>query len=356
MSLLEAVHWYHAAGLVIGSVVLCALVIRFGIVDAPDGGRKTQARPVPNAGGIAILVSLVGFVGVASTQGVLSDYWMENGVGAVLLLVVLAGMIGLFDDIWTMSAGRKFLLLFAVAALASYYGPQLSGFDVPGDAEGRIALPVLLSAAGVALWLFVVMNAANFMDGSNGLSLGSMAVVLVGEILLLAGPGADLFDAQADMALVCLAAVFAIVGFLAWNLIGRLFAGDCGALSMGALVAGAGVVIAESHSVWIPPMLVLPFLIDVLLTLTWRAGQGEPLMQAHRDHAYQLFLRAGWGHLPVALMWWGMTALCVVAAYLTPADAAAQVFAGLLGIGAALWFWQRLTLGRRLQGRSAAAQ
>ena len=45
-----------AAGL-----LACALVKRVKVVDAPDGGRKTQAQPVPRLGGVAILLgTLIG--------------------------------------------------------------------------------------------------------------------------------------------------------------------------------------------------------------------------------------------------------------------------------------------------------
>ena len=37
------------------SLIACRLVMQIGIVDAPDGARKTQTVAVPRLGGVAIL-------------------------------------------------------------------------------------------------------------------------------------------------------------------------------------------------------------------------------------------------------------------------------------------------------------
>ena len=157
---------------------------------------------------------------------------------------------------------------------------------------------------------------------------------------------------------MCLAAASALAGFLVWNLPGKLFAGDAGSLSVGGLIGGASVMFAIDGPVLVPLTLCLPILIDVFLTLAWRARHGRPLMKAHRDHAYQLLLRAGWSHGKVARLWWGMTVICAGAVIAGPFASAAGlygariwpldviVFAVLLIAGCGLWLRQRVTLGR----------
>jgi UDP-N-acetylmuramyl pentapeptide phosphotransferase/UDP-N-acetylglucosamine-1-phosphate transferase len=147
----------------------------------------------------------------------------------------------------------------------------------------------------------------------------------------------------------------AILGFLFWNLRGKLYAGDVGALGAGAVIAVSGLVLARTYSVWVPATLTLPFLVDILLTMAWRARQGGNLFHPHRDHAYQLFLRAGWPHWCVALLWWGFCIVCGVAPVVaidasTPSDATAfWIFITLCTTGSALWFWQRAVIGGRLK-------
>jgi UDP-GlcNAc:undecaprenyl-phosphate GlcNAc-1-phosphate transferase len=88
--------------------------------------------------------------------------------------------------------------------------------------------------------------------------------------------------------------------------------------------------------------------VDVVLTVLWRAKKGESVMTAHRDHAYQLFLRSGWKHIPVAVLWWVFSWACALAAMNVPDGLAMVAFFGLTIAGSGLWFLQRLTLGRRL--------
>ncbi|MEZ5952803.1 MAG: hypothetical protein R3C13_00725 [Hyphomonas sp.] len=327
-------------GPVLLSAALCALVMRFGIKDAPDGGRKTQAAPVPNAGGVAILLTTVLSCWIAARSGFMSDRWTADGAGLILAASMLAGVIGLVDDMFGMAAKVKLGLLLLVSGGLAAFGPQL---QVPG-------LPALLAMTGVGLWILITINAVNFMDGSNGLALGSSAIMLLGAAdILTAQPGTLwAFARDPDTAFVAGTAALAIFGFLAWNLPGRLYAGDSGALGIGALFGGVSTVVAQVTTVWTAAILFLPFLVDVMLTIFWRASRGRSVMTAHREHAYQLFLRAGWNHLPVAMIWWALSMGCWVAAAHTPDHLAPWVFQGLAVAGSGLWLVQRLTLGRRL--------
>ena len=211
--------------------------------------------------------------------------------------------------------------------------------------------------------MFVMANAVNFMDGANGIAMGTALIILTFLGMLLAPNAIYSLTATAPgmlMALV-LSAAAALGGFLVWNLRGQLFAGDAGALSVGGLIGGATAMFAMIGPVLVPLTLCLPILIDVFFTLAWRARKGRPLMQAHRDHAYQLLLRAGWQHGQVARLWWGMTVMCGGAVLAGPFAAATGAygfkgppldilaFAAVLLIGSALWVRQRVTLGRRLE-------
>ena len=68
-----------------------------------------------------------------------------------------------------------------------------------------------------------------------------------------------------------------------------------GALFVGAALAGLGLELVRQRPdlLLVPPILLLPFLSDVLLTIAWRARHGKKLFVAHRDHSYQIALKAG---------------------------------------------------------------
>ncbi|MBY9065361.1 hypothetical protein K1X12_00535 [Hyphomonas sp. WL0036] len=342
------------AGLpLIVSFLVCALMIRLGPQDAPDGERKTQARAVPSAGGVGVLSGIGSAILAASLfrPGGLESPLLtlsHTALGGPVLLVLIAGLLGYLDDRYNLPAGRKLNVLAAGAILAAVLGPQLTAFWLPGAGAVGLPLPAIIAIAGAAVWLFVMANAVNFMDGANGIAMGSSAI-LIAALAIIASPPTG--AAPGVLFLLLVAAAAALCGLLAWNLPGRLYAGDTGALAIGALIGAGGLSVAVAHSVWVPATLVLPVLVDVFLTLIWRARHGRPLMQAHRDHAYQLLLRAGWSHLEVAGLWWGF---CLVASLAAIAGArlgpsvAFGLFLLLLAAGVSLWVRQRVTLGRRL--------
>lgn len=339
----EAITFLRLMGPVLLSAALCGMMFLIRIEDAPDGGRKTQKVPVPNSGGIAILLTLALSAWLAGEAQLLSQYWTRNGTLNVLAIAMVAGAIGFVDDKWGMSAWLKLVLTGTLAVTFAMLDPGL-----------RLAsLPLPLVMAGVALWLLITMNGVNFMDGSNGLAMGSSAIMLLGSAMILwrVDTGMDWTGPAPDLAFLCVTAALATLGFLAWNLPGRLYAGDSGAFGIGAFFGGVSIIVAVVSTIWTAAILFLPFLVDVILTIFWRARHGQSIMTAHREHAYQLFLRAGWNHLPVAVLWWVFSCACALVAVNVPDELAVWAFFGLLTIGCALWLIQRLTLGRRLAAK-----
>ncbi|MDJ0919960.1 MAG: hypothetical protein QNI84_02455 [Henriciella sp.] len=320
--------------------------MKSNIVDAPDGGRKTQEKPVARLGGVAIAASAtISFILTLFTLGSLAAYPVSVSVDSIHVLVanhtslfafcVTAFLIGLWDDIRT--AGTKLkLVLFVVSALAG------AGFGLRSETLtspfGDLTTPSLL-LVGSALWLIVFTNAANFMDGSNGLAIGCLAIMLGG--LAIAGHAAG----DAEHTLWWFVLFGAIGGFLVHNLRGNLYAGDAGALGLGALFASLGLV--SGLEVWTVATLALPFLVDVLLTLIWRANHGRSWLSPHRDHAYQRLMDQGWGHLDVAILYWGLSAVCAVSAIIAASSGGwipFTLFWVLLLAGCILWCVGRSTI------------
>lgn len=341
---------------------LCRGVIALNISDAPDGGRKQQSAPVPSAGGIAIILALglSAFVfGLADGMtldrvfGALERwrFWPLIGFG------VGVAVIGLIDDIKPMPAKAKFGLMVALSLQAATFGPQLTSVWLPG--LGDTDLAPWFAIPGVALWLFVMANVVNFIDGANGIAMGSSLVMCLGAAALFVFAQILASQATPEGAAFLLAVMLAgsLAGFLVWNLSGYLYAGDIGALFVGAVLGVFGLLMAQG-SVWLGPLLMLPFLVDVFLTMAWRARKGENIMTPHTDHAYQLLIRAGWKHWKVSTLWWVFSVICAAAAFFALQSGDLErvsfwLFLVCLAAGCALWVWQRVTLGRRV---SAAEQ
>ena len=319
------------------------LVKRFGIVDRPDGVRKIQSTPVARLGGVAIFLAILVFFlleWLIFTLRPKSDepgeiaYWLyaSRPYQIVLGVSLFAFLIGLWDDIGSAPTKLKLALLAAAAVTAAYFGLHPDALNSP---FGDVTVPVAL-ITGSALWLLVFTNATNFMDGSNGLSIGSLAVMLIGLAII----SAVVDDVRLHLGWFALFG--AMTGFLMHNLRGTLYAGDAGALGLGALFASLGLV--SGLEVWTVATLALPFLIDVLLTLIWRAKHKRSWLEPHRDHAYQRLIEGGWSHIEAAVLYWGLSASCAVAALIAAkagGEAPFVIFWTLTFAGIVMWSLNR---------------
>jgi UDP-GlcNAc:undecaprenyl-phosphate GlcNAc-1-phosphate transferase len=270
---------------------LCRLVMELGPRDAPTEARKIQKAPVPTSGGLGFaLACFAAWAGACLAGGAAPGAPVYAVSGASLGALAL----GLADDVWRLPARPKLLIMLALCLGLAAAGVRVEAMTPwPGAVW---LLPLAAGAAGSILWLVVVVNAVNFMDGANGLAMGMAGVAAAALAACFAIAGAW------DAALLGAALAGALCGFLVWNVHGRLFAGDAGALFVGMMLGGLSLYLVMLRPEWIcvPPVLLMPFLTDVLLTLAWRGRVGKRLFAAHRDHAYQIAMKAGLKHWQVA--------------------------------------------------------
>jgi len=111
------------------------IALRLGIVDRPDNTVKTHKEPVAYLGGIGVLAGLT--VGILSGVYVMRD--QQYLVSAIRWLFgILAGgaiacFVGLLDDIFDLSPGKKILgqVVAAIALLLAGIKPALHYFTDP---------------------------------------------------------------------------------------------------------------------------------------------------------------------------------------------------------------------------------
>ncbi len=245
-------------------------------VDAPNA-RSLHAVPIPRVGGL-VLVPVA--IALAMTAAPLPPQLI--GATALLLLV------GAVDD----RRGLHFALRLAVQLIAA----ALLLWPL---------LPVLGAPAALAIALALVwgMNAYNFMDGSDGLA-GGMALIGFATCAIAAAASNN-----ASLTALSLALAGAAGGFLLLNFApARVFLGDAGSVPLGFL-AGAMAVLgtrADAWAWWFVPLVFAPFLADATVTLVARGLTGKRVWQAHREHAYQRLVQAGYTHRNVALGAYGL--------------------------------------------------
>jgi UDP-N-acetylmuramyl pentapeptide phosphotransferase/UDP-N-acetylglucosamine-1-phosphate transferase len=98
-----------------------------------------------------------------------------------------------------------------------------------------------------------------------------------------------------------------IAGFLPYNTrkTAHVFSGDVGALTVGFGFAACSLLLVSETDgnglLYVGPVLILPFLTDILMTMLVRARRKENLLAAHSSHIYQRLIRAGYSHVNVAI-------------------------------------------------------
>ncbi len=293
-------------GIALAAFLACLLVsflaMRGRVLDFPNE-RSAHTNPTPRAAGLGLVAGLGAGAIVASVFPI-----SAGGLGAILLVVGLFAALGFADDVFDLSEGIKFVIFVALCLAMVWAAGPVERFGVALD--WAWVLPFWLGVLGSALFVFVVVNAANFMDGSDG-----MLVAVIGPAA--AGLGvAGLVAGSLSTSIVGVALASACLAFAVFNRPRAMaFAGDVGALGAGAAYAGASLAMAGqgfSGSLWLAPMFVLVFLADVLLTLLRRAVTGRLKLTAHSEHAYQRLIRKGWSHGRLALIYGGLTSVIVL--------------------------------------------
>lgn len=291
------------------SLAFSGFMIHVGVGDIPDK-RSSHSAVTPTSGGVGIIAAIGGFF-LLLPQFV-PPGWMSADWPFILTILWAVALLGLWDDIYTISAPVKFAVLIILAGLAVWkIGPVVM---LP-YAANTVTLPYWAGFLGSVLWVFVVANAVNFMDGANGL----MASVMIIALLALAAIGTGLGASQSSA--LPLAITAGLLGLWPYNFRGKahIFSGD-----VGSLVTGFGFALAalwlcrempQSRPVFIGPILILPFLTDVLLTMIWRAKHGENLLKPHKRHLYQRLIAHGHGHVAVAVYYALTGAVCAIFAY-----------------------------------------
>lgn len=305
------------------SAAICRAVIRLRILDVPNQ-RSSHAIPVPNGGGIGIVVATL--FGVPAVAALVPDRLPGAAMVAAVAVAALGlAAVGLADDLRRVASFRaKLLAQLAAAALVIGAGLVVERVTLPGLGPvelGLWAYPLTL------FWLVGLTNAFNFMDGLDGVAGGTAFVVAVAFAIIGHLAGAAL------PALLAMVIAAATAGFLLLNRPpARIFMGDVGSQFLGFVFAALAVLAALGPSggidVLVMPLLFLHFVVDTTFTLVRRMVAGEDVTSAHRSHLYQLLNRLGWSHARIALLLTAMTAVQGFAAWwMTVHGAPATAFA-----------------------------
>ena len=270
---------------VVASIIAIAYARQWGLIDSP--GRephKIHTRPVPVAGGIALLIVLL--FGWIVKQNDFGDLWK------VLLPALIVFAVGIRDDFQHVRFWVKLAVELFAAGLLIIFGIQVHVIEVIFE---NVPLPIAdaLDLAITLLWLVGMTNAYNFVDSTDGLVLG---ITIITSIFLAF---TSLFSGQTNLAHFMAFLAGTCYGLYYFNSYpARLFLGDSGALTLGFLVAATSMLynprVFPQPSSWFVPVMILGVpIFDILLVTFSRLRRGRSIYQADRGHTYHRLVAIG---------------------------------------------------------------
>jgi len=296
---------------------------RSGLLTSPDD-RDVHDSPTPSIGGPAMLVGLLAGALVAWLIGDFDAVFATRSeMLGVLVAATMMCAVGVVDDIRPVSAPAKLAGMVLAGSTLSLVGVSLVVLRIPF--VDVVLLSPDLSALATVLWVVLLANALNLIDGLDGLATGIVAIAATTFVLYAVRLGNEgvLFEGNPG-ALIAVLVAGICVGFLPHNVHpARIFMGDGGALMLGLLMAASTVSVGgrtdaaySGQSFFFFAPLVIPLVIlgvplfDMLFAVVRRATTpGLSVTVADKDHLHHRLLRLGHGHWRAVLILWAWTAL-----------------------------------------------
>jgi UDP-GlcNAc:undecaprenyl-phosphate GlcNAc-1-phosphate transferase len=314
--------------------VISQLAKRYRLIDAP-GPRKIHRIPVPRIGGIAFVVPTLALV--------LPVFFMDNDIGrsfretrtelTVLLLAAnIIFVIGLIDDLRSVPGYIKLLCLLGASLAVCASGATVRSFSMGTWFEvqtGWAAWPITV------FWITAITVCMNLIDGLDGLAAG-IAMIVCGTIALLA-----FLTDQAAMAILMLALLGSVTGFLFFNFHpAKIFMGDGGSMFLG-FVIGAGSVVCQTKTSTVVglalPFLVLgvPILDAGFAMMRRRLVERRSMFAPDRKHLHHRLLDLGLRQRTVVIVIYAVTVInASIGVFMLTAENGRAV--GLLAVGLVL--------------------
>ncbi len=256
--------------------LLKPLLVRYLL--ARPNARSSHKVATPHGAGLAVTLSVLIGCGIALLV------WrpaLEPSPVPVLAIALALTILGALDDAHALPVLWRLIGQMLAALVMALSLPD--GFQIFPD-----LLPLVVERALIVLGTVWFVNAVNFLDGLDWMTVAQVVPMTVGIAALTA-----LGAVPATVGLLALALLGATLGFAVFNKHpAQVFLGDAGSLPIGFCLAFMLIFVAKAHLV---AALLLPLytLADATLTLGRRIIDKEPILSAHRTHFYQRAVAQG---------------------------------------------------------------
>ncbi|MFV0558463.1 MAG: phospho-N-acetylmuramoyl-pentapeptide-transferase [Enterococcus sp.] len=260
----------------------------------------------PTMGGVVfLLASIVTSLLVAVWRNLLTPE-----LGSLLFILFLFGLLGFLDDgikvfkkrnmgltslqklVGQIVGGVVFYLVYLMQGNTNTL--NLFGYELP---------LAIFYGLFVIFWLVGFSNAVNLTDGIDGLVAG-LGVISFGTYGLIA-----YHQNQADVLIVCLAVIGALIGFFPYNRKpAKIFMGDVGSLALGGLLAAISILLHQEWTLLLIGLVYVCETASVMMQVTSFKMTGKRIFKMSPIHHH--FELSGWSEWRIDLTFWLVALIC----------------------------------------------
>ncbi|NQU95350.1 MAG: undecaprenyl/decaprenyl-phosphate alpha-N-acetylglucosaminyl 1-phosphate transferase [Candidatus Omnitrophica bacterium] len=267
---------------------------------------RLHEKGVPRLGGLALYLAfyavLLSFY--IFKRDILQEY--DTKLLGIFLASTILIICGLYDDlVKRLSYKIKFALQFLAAIIVIVFGYNINILTNPFNGEiyiGILGIPLLI------LWMVMIMNAINLMDGLDGLA-GGISIIVFFSFFVIGFYRGNVFSM-----IIIASLIGAGIGFLRYNFYpAKLFLGDSGSFFLGFMI---GILALENStkratviSLIVPFLTVFIPLASVTFTFSRRIAYAKNPFRPDRKHMHYRLLRAGISHRDTVLLYYTVTFL-----------------------------------------------
>ena len=312
--------WLYAAAFAASFLVslpvvpLCRILARrTGIMDVPKSeGHKLHGKATPLLGGVAILIAWLAPVLAGSIALIvaphISDFPLKQAMkeptifpeeltggfrnisselAMICVCAVAAVVLGVIDDKHPMRASFKFAGQFLIAFAMVFFGGLHITLFIP---TAFLTVPISV------FWIVFIMNAMNFFDNMDGLSVGTAAIAFIFFTI------AAWINGQFFVAALSACSAGACCGFWLFNKApASIFMGDAGSHLVGFLLAVVSArvtyynpgVAAGKYAILIPFFILAVPIFDAFAVVLIRLHNHKPFYVGDHNHISHRFVRMG---------------------------------------------------------------
>lgn len=259
---------------------------KFEFLDIPRETRKVHRTPMPFLGGIIIYISFL----ITLT---LQNSFIDNNHFRIIVSSTIILIGGIIDDIYPIKPKEKLIIQIIAISILIFNDIYIKDITfIPG---GNTYSLDFLGIPLMFIWVIVLTNAFNLIDGLDGLAAGISLIVFVTIFII------SVISGNLSSAIISSVLCGTLIGILPYNFYkAKIFIGDSGAQFIGfilsvILIDGSNTINGE-FIILIPMLICGVPLFDTLTSIIRRKLKNLPIMQADKGHVHHKLIRLGNSH------------------------------------------------------------